>query len=71
MSTAQSSARTEFIHTDVLGTYVLLEWARESGARLVHVSTDEVYGDVEAGESSRETDPVRPSSPYAASEGWW
>lgn len=58
----------DFIHTDVLGTYVLLEWAREQGARLVHVSTDEVYGDVESGESSREVDPLRPSSPYAASK---
>ena len=58
----------EFIYTDVLGTYVLLEWAREHGARLVHVSTDEVYGDVPAGESSSESDPLRPSSPYAASK---
>lgn len=61
------SAR-EFIHTDVLGTYVLLEWARKSGARLVQVSTDEVYGDVPAGVSSREDDPLLPSSPYAASK---
>ncbi len=38
----------EFIETDVLGTYVLLRWARDHGARLVQVSTDEVYGDVEA-----------------------
>ena len=59
---------TEFIHTDVLGTYVLLEWARANDTRLVHVSTDEVYGDVEAGSSSSETDPLRPSSPYAASK---
>jgi dTDP-glucose 4,6-dehydratase len=58
----------EFIETDVLGTYVLLDWARETGARLVQVSTDEVYGDVEAGISSREDDPLRPSSPYAASK---
>jgi dTDP-glucose 4,6-dehydratase len=58
---------TEFIHTDVLGTYVLLEWARSTGARLVHVSTDEVYGDVNDG-SSAEDDPLRPSSPYAASK---
>jgi dTDP-glucose 4,6-dehydratase len=57
----------EFIHTDVLGTYVLLEWARSTGARLVHVSTDEVYGDVSEG-SSTEADPIRPSSPYAASK---
>jgi dTDP-glucose 4,6-dehydratase len=58
----------EFIHTDVLGAYVLLDWARETGARLVHVSTDEVYGDLEGGASSREEDPLRPSSPYAASK---
>ncbi len=58
----------EFIHTDVLGTYVLLEWAREADARLVQVSTDEVYGDVAAGESSSERDALRPSSPYSASK---
>ncbi len=58
----------EFIETDVLGTYVLLEQARASGVRLVQVSTDEVYGDVPPGESSREGDPLRPSSPYAASK---
>src|SRR6266540_760972 len=40
---------SEFIETDVLGTYVLLDWVRERGARLVQVSTDEVYGDVEPG----------------------
>jgi dTDP-glucose 4,6-dehydratase len=38
------------------------------GARLVQVSTDEVYGDVEQGWSSREDDPLRPSSPYSASK---
>ena len=59
---------TEFIRTDVLGTYVLLEQARELGARFVQVSTDEVYGDVPPGSSSREDDPLRPSSPYAASK---
>jgi dTDP-glucose 4,6-dehydratase len=59
---------SEFIETDVLGTYVLLDWVRETGARLVQVSTDEVYGDVEPGASSREDDPLRPSSPYAASK---
>jgi len=58
----------EFIQTDVFGTFVLLEWARQSGGRLVHVSTDEVYGDMEAGGSARESDPLRPSSPYAASK---
>jgi len=58
----------EFIETDVHGTYVLLDWARENGARLVQVSTDEVYGDVPAGASSGEDDPLRPSSPYSASK---
>src|SRR5690242_19588912 len=58
----------EFIETDVLGTYVLLDYAREHGVRFVQVSTDEVYGDVPEGESSREDDPLRPSSPYSASK---
>jgi dTDP-glucose 4,6-dehydratase len=58
----------EFIETDVHGTYVLLSWAREAGVRLVHVSTDEVYGDVPEGSSSLEDDPLRPSSPYSASK---
>src|SRR6266545_6467068 len=58
----------EFVETDVLGTYVLLSWARDAGARLVQVSTDEVYGDVPEGSSSREDDPLRPSSPYSASK---
>jgi dTDP-glucose 4,6-dehydratase len=59
---------SEFIETDVLGAYVLVSWAREAGARLVQVSTDEVYGDVEPGTSSSEEDVLRPSSPYAASK---
>jgi dTDP-glucose 4,6-dehydratase len=58
----------EFVRTDVLGTLVLLRLAEEMSARLVHVSTDEVYGDVEPGWSSREDDPLRPSSPYSASK---
>jgi dTDP-glucose 4,6-dehydratase len=58
----------EFVNTDVLGTLVLLQAAEEMGARFVQVSTDEVYGDVEPGWSSREDDPLRPSSPYSASK---
>jgi dTDP-glucose 4,6-dehydratase len=58
----------EFVRTDVLGTLVLLQAAEEMSARLVQVSTDEVYGDVEPGWSSREDDPLRPSSPYSASK---
>ena len=61
-------AAGDFIATDVVGTHVLLEWARESQARFVQVSTDEVYGDLSPGISSREDDPLRPSSPYAASK---
>jgi dTDP-glucose 4,6-dehydratase len=58
----------EFVHTDVLGTQTLLEWASESGARYVQVSTDEVYGDLDTGGRSREDDLLRPSSPYSAAK---
>ncbi len=58
----------EFIQTNVAGTQVLLDHARTAGIRLVHVSTDEVYGDVAEGVSSVEDDPVRPSSPYSAAK---
>jgi dTDP-glucose 4,6-dehydratase len=57
----------EFINTDVFGTYVLLEAARDAGIRLLQISTDEVYGDVERGSASEES-PLNPSSPYAASK---
>ncbi|HXH89656.1 MAG TPA: dTDP-glucose 4,6-dehydratase [Gaiellaceae bacterium] len=57
------------IRTNVLGPHVLLEWARESGKRLLQVSTDEVYGDVGLDESARtEEDQLRPSSPYSAAK---
>src|SRR3954447_10723639 len=58
----------DFLQTNISGTNVLLETARERGARLVHVSTDEVYGDVPPGVSSREGDPLEPSSPYSAAK---
>ena len=58
----------EFIRTDVHGSLVLAQAAAARGIRLVQVSTDEVYGDVEPGWSSREDDPLRPSSPYSASK---
>ncbi len=58
----------EFIQTNVAGTQVLLDHVRAAGTRLVHVSTDEVYGDVPEGVSSKEDDPLRPSSPYSAAK---
>jgi dTDP-glucose 4,6-dehydratase len=61
-------AAGDFVRTDVLGTQVLLEWARTGGARFVQVSTDEVYGDVPEGRSAEEDDPLQPSSPYSASK---
>ncbi|HEX6974684.1 MAG TPA: dTDP-glucose 4,6-dehydratase [Vicinamibacterales bacterium] len=59
----------EFITTDVYGTFVLLEAARQAPdlKRFVQVSTDEVYGSVSDG-SSRETDELRPRNPYSASK---
>jgi dTDP-glucose 4,6-dehydratase len=59
----------EFITTDVQGTFVLLEAARQSTRlrRFVQISTDEVYGSVPEG-SSRETDELKPRNPYSASK---
>jgi len=58
-----------FLNTNVYGTYVLLEAARQARIERFHqISTDEVYGDVEFGQSSRESDPLEPRSPYAASK---
>jgi dTDP-glucose 4,6-dehydratase len=58
----------DFIHTDVLGTYVLCEAARAAGVeRFLQVSTDEVYGSIDVG-SFTEEHPLEPSSPYSASK---
>ncbi|MEX2102815.1 MAG: dTDP-glucose 4,6-dehydratase [Gaiellaceae bacterium] len=57
----------DFIRTDVIGTYVLLEWLRQSRTRFVQVSTDEVYGDILQGAVDEDA-PLRPSSPYSASK---
>jgi len=57
-----------FIDTDVRGTAVLCEAARKFEHEVfLHVSTDEVYGDIAEGRS-REEDPLRPRSPYSASK---
>ncbi len=57
------------IETNVTGTFVLLEAARRNGLeRFVHISTDEVYGDLSPETIADEGSPLRPSSPYSASK---
>jgi dTDP-glucose 4,6-dehydratase len=57
------------IETNVTGTFVLLQIARKLHIeKFVHVSTDEVYGDLPPGTFAGEGSPVRPSSPYSASK---
>lgn len=57
------------IQTNVTGTFILLEVARKiSVSRFVHVSTDEVYGDIPQGIFADEDSPLQPSSPYSASK---
>ena len=58
----------EFLETNVIGTKRLLDQARAGGLRYLQVSTDEVYGDVEAPHRSLEGDALAGSSPYAASK---
>ena len=59
-----------FVEANVVGTYQLLEAVRRHGARLHHISTDEVYGDLELDDPDRFTEatPVNPSSPYSATK---
>jgi dTDP-glucose 4,6-dehydratase len=56
-----------FIITNMQGTHVLLEAARERGPRYLQVSTDEVYGSIEEGSFTEES-PLQPSSPYSATK---
>ena len=58
-----------FIYSNILGVYNILEALRKSNkdATLLHIRTDEVYGDIVEG-SFRETDTLKPSSPYSASK---
>jgi dTDP-glucose 4,6-dehydratase len=59
----------QFIMTDVFGTYVLLEAAKEFKVERYHqIGTDEVYGDIPEPERTPETWPLNPSSPYSASK---
>jgi dTDP-glucose 4,6-dehydratase len=59
-----------FLDTNVVGTFTLLEAARKHGTRLHHISTDEVYGDLELDDPDRFTEdtPYNPSSPYSSTK---
>ena len=59
-----------FVQTNLVGTYTLLEAVRRHGRRLHHISTDEVYGDLELDDPARFTEdtPYNPSSPYSATK---
>jgi dTDP-glucose 4,6-dehydratase len=59
-----------FLDTNIIGTYTLLEAVRKHGKRLHHVSTDEVYGDLELDDPARFTEetPYNPSSPYSSTK---
>ncbi len=59
-----------FVRTNIVGTYTILEAVRRHGTRLHHVSTDEVYGDLELDDPARFTEatPYQPSSPYSATK---
>ena len=61
---------SNFINTNILGVFNILEALREhkQNTKLVHISTDEVYGDIINKRSSKEEDRYNPSSPYAASK---
>ena len=64
----------DFIDTNILGTFNILEQIKKykkkfkKKIRLVHISTDEVYGDIKKGERSNEQSQYRPSSPYSATK---
>ncbi len=59
-----------FLDTNIIGTYTLIEAARRHGTRFHHISTDEVYGDLELDDPARFTEqtPYNPSSPYSSTK---
>ncbi|HVQ43916.1 MAG TPA: dTDP-glucose 4,6-dehydratase [Candidatus Saccharimonadia bacterium] len=59
-----------FVHTNLVGTYTILEAVRKHGKRLHHISTDEVCGDLELDDPAKfnETTPYSPSSPYSSTK---
>jgi len=59
----------QYIHDNIIGTYTILECVKETGCRLVHISTDEVYGEVDLDETSNsETSVLNPTNPYSATK---
>lgn len=59
-----------FVETNIIGTYTILEAVRKHGKRLHHISTDEVFGDLELDDPNRftETTAYNPSSPYSSTK---
>jgi dTDP-glucose 4,6-dehydratase len=59
-----------FLHTNLIGTFTLLEAVRKHKVRLHHISTDEVYGDLALDDPARftESTPYNPSSPYSSTK---
>jgi dTDP-glucose 4,6-dehydratase len=59
-----------FVYSNIIGTFNLLEWVRKCGKKFHHVSTDEVFGDLELDALAKFTEesPYAPSSPYSASK---
>lgn len=59
-----------FVNTNIVGTYQILEAVRKHNKRLHHISTDEVYGDLELDDPNKfkETTPYNPSSPYSSTK---
>ena len=60
----------QFVDTNIVGTYTLLEAVRKYGVRFHHISTDEVYGDLELDDPNKFTEetPYNPSSPYSSTK---
>ncbi|MCK0516996.1 dTDP-glucose 4,6-dehydratase [Williamsia sp. DF01-3] len=61
---------SSFVHTNLVGTFSILEAVRAHGVRYHHISTDEVYGDLELDDPARFTEqtPYNPSSPYSSTK---
>ncbi len=59
-----------FVHSNILGTFSVLEAVRHNNIRLHHISTDEVYGDLALDSAQRfaESTPYNPSSPYSSTK---